>query len=746
MKKRNRNYIVTSIALIVLVFVGLLLAKKKYTEIDLTTYTTEYVTVLELISEMQFDVYAEENWTNFFADDLQKTVDITVVEQLLNRLGIAEYVNISDISKQDMLTRDEWNFIYEQILDFLDMKQEVAQTQVLILDTMGAEEKTVLITNHGDYYTNLPVEWFEKWKAYNVYTKGEQCLGISSLLKDDAVIANAYLKTIEDDQITFLFDGAVYEKEIGKLEAVPVVGVCDLIIASERVKTIRTKQDRIEGNLLSYSETEIEIEEYGKIHHENKLPVYQIYGDVVEKSISDVVLGNMKAEYVTGENQVCAILITKPADIENIRVLLLGDDGGKFRTDIYLKSDVPATLCCGEQNETIAAGTVIHPTEYVTADLQNTFVMTPTVEEGLIYICDEQGMNLSNGYAGSMEMRYQEEGYTLVNQLPLEKYLCAVVPSEMPSSYAPEALKAQAICARSYAYIQLLRADLARYGAHINDSTSYQVYNKVAATEESRAAVYNTAGMVLTYQGSPIEAYYFSTSMGFTDTAEIWNVEDLSAYGYLKSACLNTVPEEKDLSQEDAFLAYISEKPEGYDSEIKFYRWNAYADYRDKTDEINDILKSRKAVSPKNILYFEKDGSTNWDESEAGDIEKMGDLQEISVLERSKAGSILTLKLVYESGMVHVKTEYNIRKVLGCGLQKIVFSDGSENAESRMLPSAFCALTLQTDNTMQLSGGGYGHGLGMSQNAANGMAKAGMHCEEILQYFYKDIKIEPMTQ
>lgn len=160
-----------------------------------------------------------------------------------------------------------------------------------------------------------------------------------------------------------------------------------------------------------------------------------------------------------------------------------------------------------------------------------------------------------------MEVRRYEEGYTLVNALPLETYLTAVVPSEMPSSYQIEALKAQAVCARSYAYIQLLRADLAKYGAHIDDSTAYQVYNKNTPTAESKRAVEETSGQVLTYEGNIIEAYYFSTSMGYTDTAEIWNVEDLSSYGYLKSACLNSSTFDGDLSKEEDFLSYISEVP-----------------------------------------------------------------------------------------------------------------------------------------------------------------------------------------
>ena len=126
--------------------------------------------------------------------------------------------------------------------------------------------------------------------------------------------------------------------------------------------------------------------------------------------------------------------------------------------------------------------------------------------------------------------------------------------------------------------------------------------------------------------------------------------------------------------------------------------------------------------------------------------EKMGDLTGISVGQRSQSGAILTLKLQYEKGAVTVKTEYNIRKILGCLVEKIVYADGSENDEVSMLPSAFCAVEKQEDGSYILRGGGYGHGLGMSQNGANGMAKAGMTCEEILQSFYQNVEIKEASE
>lgn len=704
-------------------------------------YSKKRVTLEEVKQELSFGVYETGDWDAFFGEMGGDYLTKERLEQLLERLSIKEYIELPGMTGRHTVTREEWNQIYAQILDILDMERSVKVQNVLVMDVMEARESNVLITNQGDYYTSLPVSYFEKWNGYELYCVEERCVGVVGGHTGEVSVSNAYLTGISEGYVTFLYGGASYKKEVGELLSSVEQGVCDLVFAEGNIVSLRMKQDMITGELLSYNDTAIEIEGYGKVAHQGKIPVYQTYGEVTEKSLTDVILGNMEVEYVTGEKQVCAILIRQPASIQNIRVLLLASDGTNFRQEVYLMCDTAAMLKCGEWEERVEASKVIPATELLAGNPDCTLTLTPESEEGYITICDANGKALSNGYAGSMEVRGREEGYTLVNELPFETYLCAVVPSEMPSSYAPEALKAQAVCARSYAYIQLLRADLAEYGAHIDDSTSYQVYNKVSATEESKRAVQETAGQILTYQGNTVEAYYFSTSMGYTDTAEIWNVDDTSGYGYLKRACLNTAAQMPDLSKEDTFLEYIGGKPEAYDGDVKYYRWFASADYREKTDEINQILLNRRAVSEKNIVFYKADKKTCIESVDSGSIEKLGDIKDISVLARSASGSILTLRLTYEKGIAEVKTEYNIRKVLGVLVTKMVYADSSESTQVTMLPSAFCAIVPQADGTITLQGGGYGHGLGMSQNGANGMAKAGMNYEDILHYFYNDIEL-----
>ena len=121
-------------------------------------------------------------------------------------------------------------------------------------------------------------------------------------------------------------------------------------------------------------------------------------------------------------------------------------------------------------------------------------------------------------YPGSFVIYKSEEGLLVVNELDLEMYLRYVVPSEMPSSYEKEALKAQAVCARTYAWKQMQEGRFSEYGADVDDSVSCQVYQNIAPQEASSRAVEETKGKIICQDGQPVEAYYFSTSAGVTST------------------------------------------------------------------------------------------------------------------------------------------------------------------------------------------------------------------------------------
>lgn len=133
-------------------------------------------------------------------------------------------------------------------------------------------------------------------------------------------------------------------------------------------------------------------------------------------------------------------------------------------------------------------------------------------------------------YYGKLEIIKNGEKLNLINELPLEKYLEAVVPSEMPASYEPQALRAQAVCARTYAWKHIQEKGIDGYNADVDDSVNYQVYGNVFPETSTDQAVKDTFGQIMMKDGEPVEAYYFSTSAGITSTDEIWGARKPAAY------------------------------------------------------------------------------------------------------------------------------------------------------------------------------------------------------------------------
>lgn len=281
----------------------------------------------------------------------------------------------------------------------------------------------------------------------------------------------------------------------------------------------------------------------------------------------------------------------------------------------------------------------------------------------------------------------------MVNELPLENYLCKVVPSEMPASYQKEALKAQAICARSYAYRQIMDYAYPEYQAHVNDSTDYQVYNNSASQQAATEAVQETAGKVLKYNGNIITAYYYSTSCGKTTTMAAWGTKEKAENAYLQSV-------------------EVKDQTGDYERNLPWYRWEADIDQ-------NTLSKMIAENTKKNI----------------------GTVQSLEVTKSGPGGAALQIKVSGDLGTVVVDTENKIRRALGGSGYEIKKQDGTDVKGSRLLPSAFFKVE-KKGNTFKIKGGGYGHGIGMSQNGANEMAKKGKNYQQILQMFYPGTTIE----
>ena len=129
-------------------------------------------------------------------------------------------------------------------------------------------------------------------------------------------------------------------------------------------------------------------------------------------------------------------------------------------------------------------------------------------------------------YRGTMEIKNSptnSRAVRVINEVNMEDYLLQVLPSEMPESFGLEALKAQAVAARTYALNDYFHSRFKKEGFHVIDDTRSQMYNNVDENPTSTKAIKETYGQVMLYDGKPVDAKYYSTSSGYGAAAHnIW--------------------------------------------------------------------------------------------------------------------------------------------------------------------------------------------------------------------------------
>lgn len=258
-----------------------------------------------------------------------------------------------------------------------------------------------------------------------------------------------------------------------------------------------------------------------------------------------------------------------------------------------------------------------------------------------------------------------------IQKLPLEKYIAGVVAAEMPADFELEALKAQALTARTYIINRLLgsKIDDLPSGAQVTDTIEHQVYKSDSELRELwksdyqwksdkiAKAVLETEGQILTYDGEPITATFFSTSNGYTENSEAyWK----NAYPYLKSVA----------------SPWDQDSPKFHDRKVV-----SVADFEQK---IGVKLTGAKEVG--------------------------------TIVERTPGNRVASVKIG----------------------EKII--SGKQVREKLELKSTDFEWE-RKNNSIIISTKGYGHGVGMSQYGANGMAQEGKSYKDIVKYYYQGIEI-----
>ena len=281
-------------------------------------------------------------------------------------------------------------------------------------------------------------------------------------------------------------------------------------------------------------------------------------------------------------------------------------------------------------------------------------------------------------------VRLEESGQ--VKEVPLEEYTACVVASEMPSDFEPEALKAQAVAARTYAAARKKQFEAgtgSHYddGAYVCDSTHCQVYRDEAGLREVKgdewmdesfpkilSAVGATAGEVLYYDGALVEQPLFFSSGG-----------------------------EKTENSEDVFVSAIP-----YLRSVESGAYEEESPYNEVETQISlGDLKSKLSA-------------------QYGDAAQSVAADNIKILEWTDGGSVAKIQL----GSIEL-TGRQLREL--CGLKSADFE------------------VSVSGDTVTFVTSGSGHQVGLSQYGANGMAKQGKSYREILSHYYSGVEIEKLS-
>ncbi len=357
-------------------------------------------------------------------------------------------------------------------------------------------------------------------------------------------------------------------------------------------------------------------------------------------------------------------------------------------------------------------------------------------------------------YRGFLEINLSENQLQVINTVTVEQYLYGVVPSEMVSSWPLEALKAQAVASRTYVARAIAESKIAGRNYHIDDSVFAQVYNNRREDPKAKLAVDSTEGIVmLDDYGHLIRAYFHSTSCGITASShEVWSGGTRESFPtstvpYLIARPVTMYTLDVDFENEQEISNFFTNKEIiSYEQQSPWFRWHVSLTRDQLEGIINENLIWRHHVDPEFVLTQGDNG-----EFESLPIlhQAIGELQDISVIRRGAGGNVMILELSGTGGVYRVYKELNVRYVLRPqdqeGNKDITINRMMDEVLNYpILPSANIWFNIERNardaiEKIDIYGGGNGHGVGMSQWGAKGMAEAGFNYEEILESFYQGI-------
>ena len=684
-------------------------------------------------------------------DPLTKSDYITVsyIKSVASIIGASEDVYTSVIGKsedEDYISKESFDTIYANIVES-GVVDDLISKDIMVYDMQSYTDESGVVrmmlfdgVESYNLIVDLPEEYMDK--IINVYIKDGDIFSVNGQSEATITLENVWINHLDSMQCSVLYNGiqknySISQVYIDSMEVVSISSgeVADITLDNQGIVGVNTYEDVLECRVMDIGDGVLEIENVGSKPISSDFKIYDVHEDVAfcESSLP-VLKGHSKVKLFLENGIVTAAVIEDELYTDDIRVILSNDNFTSYTMpSVIINCDTTYKIDYPDESEAVRTSDktlTIQSQDYEVGDV---ITVTPVNSSGKIQILSLERNYGNPIYTGYIEIRIVEDGLNIINVVPLEEYLYSVLASEMPEGSHEEVLKAMAICARGYAYTKMKDESFHAYNADLDDSTLCQRYNNAHNNYACTKAVKDTYGMVPVYDDKLIVPLYFSTSPGITCTnEEIWGG---SSYAYFQ-ANLETIDKGTiDLSVEADFIQFMKDSM-GYDTiekDLPYYRWSIFFTQEDISAAVNATLKERISMSVDNIKIKNDKG-----EYKATDITDIGDIRAVTVVERSKSGVVEALEIEGTLATIRVTGQTNIRNIITPVNQDIVKQDGSVVTGWTSLPSPFYYI-VKENGGYTIYGGGFGHGVGLSQNGANILAEEGYNYKYILRHYYSYI-------
>lgn len=667
--------------------------------------------------------------------------------------GVLEELECGNVHIESKAQLDLYEVIeiYEKSLKASDKKYKEIEYQSAVVLLTPTDEMSLTawqaLTDKGNInFEGLVLDPLKN-KTIQIACVNDHLLGVMEIESENCTIQGCKINEVTNKKVKVEIKGHSFEYENQNIKEEEIGKIGSLML--EEGKAVAFDSENLEADtLLALSDHEIELEKAGKLKYD-ELVIEDETGKGIYNHLSDLCYG-LKVSYIAHEGKVTRLKVINESNLNEIRVVLHSENQTYLQEEVKLSSDQAYDKMVDGKATTFEAGEEWCATQYDWKEGER-IRFVPRTEESKMKILSLTRNETIPSYYGAIEVIKYSNGYVIINEVDIEDYVAGVLPSEMPTSYGKEALKAQAIAIRTYGLAAKKSASFLAYSAHVDDTTATQVYNRVIGDEKAQNAVEETRGLVLKSEGKLIQNKFFATSCGYTaNSGEVWASDHFpgKSLDYLVSRRQYTGDQLESPKSEEAFKKFIkltAEDIDAFDEDSPWFRWQV---------ELNKEALEKLLIPSIQKLVEEENTGVDCKVNEKltsnhQSIEQMGEIKEMKVLQRGEGGNVMRLEITFDKGSITVQTEYLIRKLFSSNENQgliVTRSDGSKVYKMNLLPSAFFIIEQEKDQEekikkITLVGGGNGHGVGLSQDGAKGMAQRGYRYDEILEHYYKDCEI-----